>query len=48
LNGVGVENGEVRGVVREYAGVLERERKRLVELVGGVRGLGGWVGAGRV
>lgn len=39
---------EVRGAVRVYKGVLEGERRRLEGLVGGVRGLGGWVGAGRV
>lgn len=38
----------VREAVREYAAALEDERKRLTMLVGGVRGLGGWVGAGRV
>lgn len=43
-----VGDGPLRDAVRGYAEVLEGERKRLAVLVGGVRGLGGWVGAGRV
>lgn len=38
----------VRERVREFVGVSEGERGRLAGIVGGVRGLGGWVGAGRV